>query len=339
MTDQKFGRTRGLAALLALAGRYPHWLVPMVYAICAVAFVADLNRANTLAYGIFYIPLVATSVFHKHRYSVYALTALACLMIVIGAFFPVVDPDIPELISNRVLSILAILATATFVDHAHATQERLAAQTDRAEAAERMKSEVFANLSEEMRTPLHRLLGLLNLMMATCRPDQHEALGRVRDGSMQLLETINNLIDLTQIEEQALQPQSVDVATILRDAAASARCSADERRVAIELAEAPGDTTAKGDAWATRRILDNLIAHAIRFSRPGDTVSIAVRRDGSKITTSVSDAGAGLRPELPVQAGAGLTLSERLATAMNGQLTMTDRGGFGATVSLSLPAA
>ena len=323
------------APWMGFMARYARWLVPLVYLACAAAFVSDLMRANTLAYGIFYVPLVATAVFHEGPRGLWIVTGLACVLVVVGAFFPAVDPDLPDLIGNRFLSILAILATAAFVRHARATQERLAAQTRRAEAAEQVKTEVFVKLSEEMRTPLHALLGVVNLMMASSRPDQRDALGRVRNGGRQLLTTIDNLIDLTQIDSRPLETQPVDVGALARAAADRCHGLADEYGVAVQLVPQNEDATiALGDPWAVRRILDNLITGAIQTAAPGATIRVGVERAGGTVTASVGDDHLGL-PYAPSAAdGAGLTLSERLAAAMNGRVMIA-----AATVSLSLPKA
>jgi signal transduction histidine kinase len=337
--------------------RSAQWLVPFTYGVSGLAFVDDLFRDNTLAYGIIYTPLVATSVFHKGRYGLWIISVVASLMVVAGAFFPVVSPDLPDLIGNRFLSILAILATAAFVHHARDIQDRLAAETRRAEAAERIKTDVLTNLSQEIRTPLHTLLGVLSLTMATSRPDQRVALGRIRSDGKHLLATIDNLLDLTQIEERTLSRQTIDIRTIARDAAESARGAASERQISIALnSDRDSDQAAAiGDSWAMRRILDNLLANAVRLTPPGGTVSVSVARGAGTITASVSDTGKGLSaaltrefdgdsPEtdgssLPATGGTGLALSNRLARAMNGRLTARNEAESGATVSLSLPAA
>src|SRR4051794_26839792 len=123
----------------------------------------------------------------------------------------------------------------------------------------------------------------------------------------------------------------------------------------LSLNPSDDDAMALGDPWATRRILDNLIANAIRFAPPGGTVSVAAAVTADTVTASVSDTGDGLSPRLtrlfrdgafevddnqmPATGGTGLVLSNRLAREMNGRLTVTNRPGAGATVSLSLPAA
>jgi signal transduction histidine kinase len=337
--------------------RSARWLVPVLYGVSGIAFVEDILRDNTLAFGIFYAPLIATAVFHKGRTGLWVVTGIATLMVVVGALLPTVNSDLPDLIGNRILSFFAIVATAAFVRHARNTQERLAAETRRAEAAERIKTDVLTNLSQEIRTPLHTLLGVLSLTMATSTPDQREALHRVRRDGKQLLATIDNLLDLTQIEERKLQRQTIDIATIARDAADSARAAANERQINIALDpdREAGKAAAIGDSWAMRRILDNLLANAVRLTPPGGTVSVSVARKAGTVTASVSDTGRGLPPEvtrdfhedaqdtdgdaLPAMGGTGLALSNRLARAMNGRLTARNQPDSGATVSLSLPAA
>ncbi len=84
-----------------VAGRPYQWLVPVIYAVSAVAFVLDLFRDNSLAYGIIYTPLIATAVFHRSRSGLWILSGVACLMVVIGACAPVVDSDLPDMIGNR----------------------------------------------------------------------------------------------------------------------------------------------------------------------------------------------------------------------------------------------
>jgi signal transduction histidine kinase len=337
--------------------RPTQWLVAGLYVLAGSAFLLDVVGDNNLAYGIIYTPLVATAVFHERRSGLWLLAVAACLMVVLGALLPGVNPDLPEMIGNRSLSIFAIIATAAFVEHARGIRERLAAQTCRAEAAERIKTDVLNDLREEIRTPLHTLLGVLTLTMAHSVPDQRQALGRVQADGKRLLATIDNLIDLTQISVHELRRQKVDIATIARDAAEGARQAAKERQinVAVNAGCETGHASALGDSWAMRRILDNLLANAVRVTPPGGTVSVSVDRKADTVTTSVSDTGSGFPPELtaefnedalesdgislPQVGGTGLALSSRLARAMNGRLTTENQPGRGGTIRLSLPAA
>lgn len=353
MDDPDSKAAAGKQIVKIAVGRSARWLIAALYALGGIAFIEDLYRDNTLAYGIVYTPLIATGLLHKGRSGLWVLTAVACVLVVIGAFFPFVSPDLLDLIGNRILSVLAILATAAFVQYSRNNQDRLAAETRRAEAAERMKTEILTNLSHEIRTPLHTLLGVVTLTMADSKPEQRIALGQIRADGRHLLATIDNLIDLTHFQEHALQRQTVDVATIARNAAAAAVATARERQVTV-VVSGECEIRAVGDSRAMRRILDNLLANAVRFAPPGGTVSVAVNREAGSVTASVSDTGKGLPPGLtealqeygmetglngfPTEGGTGLALSSRLARAMNGQLIARHMPGSGAMVILSLPA-
>lgn len=331
-----------------------HWLVPIIYAGSGIAFISDISRTNVLAFGILYAPLVASALVHKSHRAVWILSSIACLLVLIGGFIPVINPDLPDLIGNRILSIAAILAVGILVHKARTVQDRLASETRRAEAAERMKTEVLTNLSQEIRTPLHTLLGVLTLTMVTSRPDQREALGRVRNDGKQLLATIDNLIDLTQLGEHEIRRQTIDLGTIAREAAESVALAAQESQIAIAVNN-QREVLALGDSWAMRRILDNLLSNAVRWTPPGGTVSVSVDRNNDTVTATVRDTGRGLPPdlewnyrdaeradddlELPPSGGVGLALSYRLARAMAGRLTALNQPGSGAAVSLRLPAA
>src|SRR4051794_17374883 len=157
-------------------------LVPVIYVGAAAGFIADVLRADTLAYGIFYIPLICTALVNQRPWSLWVLTAAGLAMTFIGTFYPFVAADLPVLVGNRILSALAIVVTALLVQYARGIQDRLAAATERAETAERLRTEVLSNLGREMRTPLHSMIAMLGLLMMQSRPEQRPPLGRMRAG-------------------------------------------------------------------------------------------------------------------------------------------------------------
>jgi signal transduction histidine kinase len=325
-------------------------VVPLVYLGCTAAFVADLQRADTLAFGVFYIPLVATAVFYRQRAAVWWLTAIACSMVVVGTFVPYMNPDLYDLLGNRFLSVIAILATALFVRHARAIQERLAEQTQRAESAERIKTNVFLNLSQEIRTPLHSMIGLLQVVSADCRPDQRLPLNQVQGAGRRLLGTIENLIDLTGVDQHTLHPEPLDLASLLRQVVEAQRTGAAERQIVLEPELPPAAPPAFGDLWATRRILDNLLTNAIKFSPPGQSVHVGLRIGSDALEAVIEDNGKGMAPDvlrrlgepyyqamLSEGTGTGLALSRRLADQMHAELLFDSQAGVGTIARLRLP--
>ncbi len=331
------------------------WLVPVVYLGCLLAFLADVTVDEFyLPFGILYIPLVCTAVFHRDPRWVWRLAGLATVMAIVGHYLPEVPRDVGRAISVRGLSIAAIWITAILVRYARGIQDELKQQTARAEAAERITTEVFTTLSEEMRNPLHTMAGLSEVMIASCRPDQRMPLQQVRSGSKCLLATIENLIDLTHLEERPIATEAVDVSGVIRQVEASHRQMAAERQINVELDLPSAALTARADAWAVRRILDNLIANAVKFSPAGSTVELAAEQRSGAVALSVRDAGMGMSADIlrrlgepyhqdaaagrTIGTGTGLALSRRLARAMGAELAFDSAIGRGTTAVLRLPA-
>jgi len=335
-------------ATIARHGRWAAWLVPAIYVGCVIAFIADLTSSNTLAFGVFYAPLVATAVFHRDKRSVWVLTVIACAMNLIGAFFPTLDKDLFELAGNRVLSTLALLAIAAFTWHARMIQEKIAQQTERAEAAERIKTQVLTNLSQEIRGPLHSMIGVLDLVAADSRSEQKTALGMVRGAGRRLAMTIDNLVDLTQIEGKPLPADLVDLGMLLRQTAESKQSDATARQISLAInIGSDGNAMAHANHWAVRRILENKIDDAITYTAPGGHIDVFTETGEHECCAVISATGnwppgaflssADLPSALLTPSVMGLALSHRLARAMNARLVFSNRPGEGTIVRLRLP--
>jgi signal transduction histidine kinase len=348
-TQDNASLSNALQAIGARHRRWAIWVVPAIYAGCVAAFVADLLSSNTLAFGVFYAPLIATAVFHRDRRAIWVLTTIACAMNVIGAILPDIANDVWGLTENRILSTLALLATAAFTWHARSIQERLAEQTERAEAAERIKTEVLDNLSQEIRAPLHAMIGILELVAANSRPDQKAALETVRGAGRRLAMMVDNLVDLTQFDATAIPAERINLGSLLRQTAEAKRSDASARQISLTInIPADGDTMVHANSWAARRILENKIADAISYTAPGGQIEVSTDTqpdDCSAVISTTSiwppvafrSANDAASPVLTPSV-MGLALSQRLARAMNARLVVSNGPGEGTTVRLRLPA-
>lgn len=340
-----------------LGGRWTRWLTIPIYTCCALAFLTDVFYPVFVLFGLFYLPLVCTAVFYRDPRSAWWLAMLASMLIMIGFFFPIMNPETTIAIINRCLSIAAIFITAALVRHARRVRDRLIEQTARAEAGERLKTEVFTALSTELRQPLHSLAGLAAVMRLNCRPDQRDALNQVQHDSQRLAAMIDNLIDLTRIDDRTFESTPVDVDLILRQAAESAGPMAAERQIMVALDEPEdGHHTAHGDPWAIRRIVDNILTNALRYSPPGSVVELTTENTTHGVSVIIRDTGNGIpepvlrrltepRPRADADmgryfpgAGLGLTLCRGLARATGAELVIDSEIGSGTTVTLLLPA-
>jgi two-component system cell cycle sensor histidine kinase PleC len=202
--------------------------------------------------------------------------------------------------------------------------------------------------------------------MVDSKPDQQAVLGQVSGDSRKLLATIDNLIDLSQIETRELVTETIDIAAVAQEARNSVGTAAQERGLFIALdvgtgadqtdvgQTGAGQTLAIGDRWAARRILDNLLANAVRSTPPGSTVSLSVDHGRARVTASVRHTGSPLPQDLEQSfrddlsakgaravsaSDIGLALSSHLARLMSGRLIVENVPKHGTTVTLSLPAA
>ena len=332
------------------------WVAGVIYLACAFAFVGDLTHDLTWAYGVLYIPLVCTAVFYRSPHCVWWLAAIAITMVVVGSLFP--DPDFGHAsLVSRTLSIAAILTSAALVRLARSMRDLLERQTLGAQAADRMKTQIFANLSHELRTPLNAIIGFADLLAADCRLDQRTSLDHLRSASRRLLITIENLLDLAQATDRVLRAERLDLAAILRQATEAARNGTAERQITLLASIAADTPPVIGDAWAMRRIADNLIGNAVKFTGPGGSVRIATETTGGSVFAVVEDTGGGMSADVLRQLGepffqakggadrpyeglgTGLALCRKLADAMGARLEFASKPGHGTTVRLGLRAA
>ena len=241
-------------------------------------------------------------------------------------------------------------------------EQKLIDARDRAERTDKAKSQFLAVMSHEMRTPLNGILGVLDLLKTTSLNDQQSRYANIATSSSEvLLEHVNEALDITRIETGKLQLtlQNFRLTDLMQGLIDMFEPLAREKGLAITLDIAPA---VRGpyyaDAGRIRQILTNLIGNAIKFTDHG---SIAVSVTGihgsetSSLRFAVTDTGIGIAPEQHEQVfedffahasadgrqargdGLGLSISRRIARAMDGDVSVNSVEGKGSNFVLSLP--
>jgi PAS domain S-box-containing protein len=235
-------------------------------------------------------------------------------------------------------------------------------ERDRAEAANRAKSQFVARMSHELRTPLNAILGFAQLIDAQSGerlpPAQRDWLRRLSQAGWHLLDMINDVLDLSRLESDALELSigQVDLHESITSSAAMVESSAAGGGVAVVCELEPDARFALGDAVRVRQVLLNLMSNAVKYNRPGGRVVVHCRRGrAGTLEVEVSDTGLGLddaqlallfepfnrlgRERTGVQGtGIGLTIARHLAQRMGGRLDVHSAPGEGSSFTLVLPA-
>jgi signal transduction histidine kinase len=244
-----------------------------------------------------------------------------------------------------------------------------------AEAASRAKSDFLAIMSHELRTPLNAILGYSEIIELGITGDltdkMREHIVRIRSSAKHLLGVVNDLLDLSKVEAGRLTVANVPAQPVNAITSALTLIQPQAETRNLKLIVAPGVERAPayiGDGERVRQILANLLSNAVKNTEAGGTITIDVTLATASDATArlrprtphlrftVSDTGNGIpaeklraifEPFVQVESGPtrsrggsglGLTISQRLARAMGGDLTVESTVGKGSSFSLWLPA-
>jgi two-component system, NarL family, sensor histidine kinase BarA len=233
---------------------------------------------------------------------------------------------------------------------------RLHEMKQRAESANRLKSEFLASVSHELRTPLNGVIGYSELLMELAQDEEQRGYARVIfDSSGHLLELLNSILDLARVEagQMAIRSAPEDVAELVGQVCANYQPVAQAKGVTLEC-EAPVGVTLECDRTRVVQVLNNLVHNALKFTDRGQ-VSLHARVTPTQCVFEVADTGCGIAPDqleaiferfrqvhdFETRAhggtGLGLALCKELAELMGGEIEVRSTPGEGSVFSVRLP--
>jgi signal transduction histidine kinase len=238
--------------------------------------------------------------------------------------------------------------------------EQLQLDKEAAERANRAKTEFLSRVSHELRTPLNAILGFTQLMQVDrsdpLSPAQATRVGHVLAGGQHLLGLINDVLDLTSIDQGAfaLAARDIDLAALLRDCVQRVEPLARAHGVALEFAPARADWTAHADPLRLEQVFANLLSNAIKYNRPAGRVEVGLRREANAFAVGVTDQGRGLSKSKIAQlyqpfnrlgaefskvqgSGLGLVITHQLIERMGGSLEVQSTPEIGSTFTVRIP--
>jgi glucokinase len=232
---------------------------------------------------------------------------------------------------------------------------------DKAEGANRSKSQFLANMSHEIRTPMNGVLGMAEVLGRTeLSSSQRGMLEIIQSSGEALLAVINDILDVSAVEagKLTLRPRPFDLCGAVEDIAALLDARARAKGVEIAVRYRPGlPATVVADPDRLRQVITNLVGNAVKFTDEGHVlidVDGEADSDVWRLRIAVSDTGPGI-PEDKLGAvfgmfeqvdmsatrrfegtGLGLSISQRIVEAMGGRIGVESVLGQGSTFTVEV---
>lgn len=230
---------------------------------------------------------------------------------------------------------------------------------DQALAGEKVKADMLAVMSHEMRTPLNGILGTLDLMEGLpLSLEARQYLRIIGDSGQLLLGQVNDVLDIARFDAgmMPLQTSVFDLHSLLcqvREVVHNASLGSNNLLIIQQDPLLP--KWVRGDLKKLRQVLLNLLGNANKFTRNGQVVLAVAQAKDQSITFSVTDTGIGIAPEhleaifeefvtidssyarTNAGSGLGLAITRRLVARMGGTLVVNSQLGQGTQFEATLP--
>ncbi len=164
---------------------------------------------------------------------------------------------------------------------------------------QKMKEDFFHSVAHDLRAPLLTMQGYIKLLEREFEPGAKQAgyVRNVKESSDRLFKLLENILDISRMEAGQLKPDlsKTNAAQFLAASAEGFRALFEEKKISftVETAGAEG-LEFSADSSLLRRVIDNLLSNAWKFTPEGGRVTAAVRADGAHVLFTVSDSGPGV---------------------------------------------
>ncbi len=233
------------------------------------------------------------------------------------------------------------------------------------ERANALKSEFLANVTHELRSPLHSIISYGSMIVdgfvdGELTKQQEEDISFIVRRAEDLSYLVDEMLDLSKIEADKIEIQAepIELTQSLQDIINQLKLLASEKNLYLTLEMEESTPSVNADSYRLRQVVTNLVSNALKFTEQGGvTIRCTRTSDGDMVRIAVQDTGIGISPaalsfifEAFRQAesgttrrfggtGLGLTIAKRLVELQGGEVSVESVVGQGATFSLTLPIA
>ena len=271
----------------------------------------------------------------------YAVTAILYCALVVG---------VPAWFAAATLRVLKV------------KEADLEARTAQLIRAATQRSQFVASMTHELRTPIHGVQGLADVIAAgvygPVTDKQKDACASIKRSAQALLSLVDEVLQVARAEAGQInaQPGAVDVATLVERVTASVSFMVGTKRLQLEVDLEPELPPVVSDERWLAHILVNLLANAVKFTPEGGHVTLRAHRRGTtSVELAVEDTGIGIAPEDRVAifepfrqvekgdergyggVGLGLALVARLTDLIGAKVELDSQVGKGSTFRVIVP--
>ncbi len=175
----------------------------------------------------------------------------------------------------------------------------LAINVTEKEKAEQMRREFTANVSHELKTPLHTIAGSAELLAngIVQEQDRMEFYTRIQGEAQRMIRLVEDIIRLSHLDEGAddMKREKVDLFALAKETVKSLQTEAENAQITITLEGEP--TVIEGIPQLLQSVVFNLCDNAIQYNREHGSVTVTVQTESGHAVLTVADTGIGIPPE------------------------------------------
>jgi len=237
------------------------------------------------------------------------------------------------------------------------TEQLLRIAKAEADDANKLKSEFLGRMSHELRTPMNAILGFGQILQSENNTSsQQESIDAIMKAGWHLLHLIDDVLDLTVIENKKINIQLEDIMLdeLVLESISLMEKQAQKYNIHITNYVLGKNHIVRGDKLRTKEVIVNLLTNAVKYNKKGGSISINLDAHDNMIKLLITDTGPGLTTEQQKTifepfnrleasctdiegTGIGLTISKQLIELMHGNIGIESTNDEGCTFWISLP--
>ncbi len=264
-------------------------------------------------------------------------------------------------VQKPILQIFANRAAAEIERRRY--EQRIIAERNRANEMNALKDSFLSNLSHEVRTPLNSIIGFASLLGEELKnPEQQNFISFIQESGQRLLQTINDLLDLSILESEPgkMHLGEIDLEAEIREAVGMMQNEARDKNLLMDFVIKASQIKAYGDHHMTSQVMRKLLDNAIKFTKEGSVMvelDKSTKEDKEYAVIRVIDTGIGIKKSfLPhvfdefkqeswglarkyEGVGLGLTIAKKMTHLMHGEVEVESEKDKGSVFTVYLPLA